>query len=770
MSRFEADGFLLTRHWRDTSQGIELTFWASSPSGPLRIVITEAEAVAFCSRDAKLDPNLVHGLRRKPLELSLLDGRPADALYFRNQRDLVSARQTLQELNLHLCESDIKPTDRYLMERFITGALRVSGEALERPGYLELINPYIQKSSYSPDLSFLALDVETAGLDGELYSIAVHNPDQSLVFMVGQGNSEDCEIPLRFFPDEKALLFEFFRWLRSNDPDLILGWNIVGFDIDYLERRCRQLEVPFIIGRGEEQSTVLGADGEGQVPVARIGGRVALDGIATLRTATWNLENYELDAVAQTFLGRGKLIAKQQSKIEEINRLFREDKQALAAYNLEDCRLVAEIFEATDLINFVVQRSQLTGLALDRPGGSVAAFDNLYLPRLHRKGHVAPDVGSVPDSGSSPGGYVMDSEPGLYDNVLVLDFKSLYPSIIRTFKIDPLGLAVPDEDDIAGFQQASFSRHNHILPELIDTLWQARDQAKRQNNTALSQAIKIIMNSFYGVLGASGCRFFDPRLASNITRRGHDIIIRSREFIEGQGHRVIYGDTDSLFVLLGAGHTEDQARVVGNDLVRGLNKWWKEAIEQEFRLASYLEVEFETHYIRFVMPTVRGDHKGTKKRYAGYVRKDSGDYEVIFKGLESVRSDWTPLAREFQRELYRRVFFNEPFKDYMQQTASKLMEGQLDHLLVYRKRIRRKLQDYKRNVPPHVQAARKQTNPDKWISYIITRNGPEPLDNNPSAPDYQHYMDRQLAPAADGILQFLGTSFEAITTAQLSMF
>src|SRR5690606_20821736 len=188
---------------------------------------------------------------------------------------------------------------------------------------------------------------------------------------------------------------------------------------------------------------------------------------------------------------------------------------SLAHYNLEDCRLVWDIFERARLVDFVVERQRLTGLSLDRLGGSVAAFDQLYLPRLHRSGFVAPSVGDVEGQHGSPGGYVMDSIPGLYRNVLVLDFKSLYPSIIRTYLVDPLGLAQPGDDPVRGFDGAEFARDGHILPELIRALWEARDRAKKDDNVALSQAIKIMMNSFYGVLGTPGCRFFDHRLVSS---------------------------------------------------------------------------------------------------------------------------------------------------------------------------------------------------------------------------------------------------------------
>ncbi|MCB1873378.1 MAG: DNA polymerase II, partial [Gammaproteobacteria bacterium] len=199
-------------------------------------------------------------------------------------------------------------------------------------------------------------------------------------------------------------------------------------------------------------------------------------------------------------------------------------------------------------------------------------------------------------------------------------------------------------------------------------------------------------------------------------------------------------------------------------------RWWDEQLQQEFKLESLLEIEFETHFIRFLMPTIRGAETGSKKRYAGSLRNRSGELELRFKGLESVRSDWTPLAQNFQRELYRRVFFGQPYREYVRATAKALNAGELDAQLVYRKRLRRRLDEYRRNLPPHVQAARKAKKVGRWVSYLITVNGPEPLDNLHSAIDYQHYADAQLAPAADGILHFVGDSFERLTANQLNLF
>ncbi len=766
------NALLLTRHWRDTAHGIELTFWAASDSGPLKLSYPGQQAVCFITADSELPrtSGQTIGLQRKPLKLTSLDGQPVDGLYFNQQRELQRLREYLSTTDKMLYEADIKPTDRFLMERFINLPFTLQGECIQRKGYWELINPQIRPASHIPALRYLSLDIETDGIHGEIFSIAYCGMGVDQILMQGQASDWESDLDILWYADEKALLKGFLERIACLDPDLILGWNLINFDLDYLERRCRNLQIPFTLGRGGEIATVLQPQQANQLRVASIPGRVALDGIDNLKSAFWSFASFELGNVAHELLGRTKLIESSEDKIAEIRRRFSEDRPALAAYNLEDCRLVEAIFQKTDLLNSIIQRSVMTGLSLGRQGGSVAAFDNLYLPRLHRAGVVAPDIGANQHHQSSPGGYVLDSQPGLYDNVLVLDFKSLYPSIIRTFCIDPWGMYQQVEDGIPGFLGAHFSRSGGILPEIIGELWTLRDKAKAEKNAPLSQAIKIIMNSFYGVLGSNGCRFFDPRLASSITRRGHEIIGLSRDWLEAEGYSVIYGDTDSVFVLLGPNHTEQQARETGRQLAAQLNDWWRDRLRQQFNIESALEIEFETHFIRFVMPTIRGAETGSKKRYAGYVRNRENGLELVFKGLESVRSDWTPLAKRFQRELYRRIFFNEPYEQYIKETVSALNAGELDQELVYRKRLRRPVAEYERNIPPHVQAAKKLGKDVRWIDYLITEQGPEPLQRHISPIDYQHYLDRQLSPVADGILYFIGDSFHRITDDQMTLF
>ena len=598
--------FLLIRQWRETTSGVELVFWAKAASGPIRIQITQQEAVCFAVRGHVAAPRA--GARSRPLELLTLEGALVDALYFPTQRALVDARRELRAAGVRLYESDVKPSDRYLMERFITGGPRITGEWEAHDGYRLYHNPRIASCDYRPDLSILSLDIETDADAGVLFSIGASTEMTAHVFLLRSSNWDsfehgariDDEVEHSVHHDELSLIEAFFSWLKDIDPDIIIGWNVIDFDLHFLERRCERLNLPFAFGRGRDRATLLEPTAPGGKRVARLHGRAVLDGIDTLRNAMWSFEDFGLDAVARELLGWGKLIEDESSdRIGEIKRLYREAPSELMRYNLEDCRLVEGIFEKTHLVDFSLERAELTGLALDRVGGSVAAFDSLYLPRFHRRGRVARDVEERPLDDLSPGGHVMDSEPGLFRNVIVLDFKSLYPSIIRTFLVDPLGLAEAGEDSVPGFKGGKFSRDAHILPGIIEHLWSVRDKAKRAGHVATSRAIKIIMNSFYGVLGTPACRFFEPRLASSITLRGHEIITKSRAFIESEGYRVIYGDTDSLFVLLDEAKAEKRCLALGSELAKRLTAFWSKRLKEEHRLDSYLEVELEAHYLRF---------------------------------------------------------------------------------------------------------------------------------------------------------------------------
>lgn len=782
-------GFLLTRHWRDTPAGTEVEFWLATDHGPQQLRLPPQTSVAFIPAEQRQRAELLlreeRHLELKTLPLTDFHHRPVLGLYCRQHRQLIKLEKLLKDGGVNVYEADIRPPERYLMERFITAPVWFNG----RPnGSGPLIDGQMKPApDYRPTLKMVSLDIETTA-HGELYSIALEGCGQRQVYMLGpaNGGNEPLDFELEYCTSRPQMLERLNQWLEWHDPDAIIGWNLVQFDLRVLQKHAERYQIPLRLGRGGNLLEWREHGFKQNHFFASAAGRLIIDGIEALKSATWNFPSFSLEYVAQALLGEGKSIDNPYQRMAEIDRRFAEDKPALARYNLKDCELVTRIFAKAELLTFLLERATVTGLAADRSGGSVAAFSNLYMPRMHRLGFVAPNLGEQPEE-HSPGGFVMDSQPGLYDSVLVLDYKSLYPSIIRTFLIDPVGLVEGmqhpgDADSVPGFRHARFSRGKHCLPAIVEQIWQGREAAKRKQNKPLSQALKIIMNALYGVLGSSGCRFFDPRLASSITLRGHEIMRQTRELIEAQGYQVIYGDTDSTFVWLRQPHSEQQAAQIGRALVQQVNHWWQQHLQQEFGLENALELEFETHYSRFLMPTIRGAEQGSKKRYAGLIARADGSEEMVYKGLETVRTDWTPLAQQFQQLLYQRIFKQQPYQDFVREYVSKTLNGDFDDRLVYRKRLRRKLDEYQRNVPPHVRAARiaddynrQQGRPLQyqsggWISYVMTVAGPEPLETQQSAIDYQHYLERQLQPVADAILPFLHDDFTTLVTGQMGLF
>ncbi|XXN63875.1 DNA polymerase II [Enterobacter ludwigii] len=780
-------GFLLTRHWRDTPTGSEVVLWLATDNGPQRLVLPAQESVAFVPEEFRAQTEaLIHGERHtrlQALELKDFRRRPVFGLYCRSNRQLQNLEKRLRENGISVYEADIRPPERYLMERFITAPVWFSGEMRGDSVVNARLKPH---PDYRPQLKWVSLDIETTQ-HGELYCIGLEGCGQRQVYMLGppNGDASTLDFELIYVDSRPQLLEQLNAWFERHEPDVIIGWNVVQFDLRVLQKHADRYGIPLRLGRQKHALEWREHGFKPGVFFAQATGRLIIDGIDALKSAFWDFPSFSLEAVSRQLLGEGKAIDNPWQRMEEINWRFANDKPALAKYNLKDCELVTRIFQHTAIMPFLLERATVNGLAVDRHGGSVAAFGHLYIPRMHRAGFVAPNLGEVAPE-ASPGGYVMDSRPGLYDSVLVLDYKSLYPSIIRTFLIDPVGLveglAHPDDvDSVPGFRNARFSRDTHCLPAIVEQIWQGREAAKRDNNKPLSQALKIIMNAFYGVLGTSACRFFDPRLASSITLRGHAIMQQTRELIEAEGFDVIYGDTDSTFVWLKGARSEAEAAAMGRHLAERVNGWWQQHLQSTYGLKSALELEYETHFSRFLMPTIRGAEQGSKKRYAGLIRSDSGE-RLVFKGLESVRTDWTPLAQQFQQNLYGRIFRGEPWQDYIRETVAQLLAGELDDRLVYKKRLRRALKDYERNVPPHVRAARladehnrKLQRPLQYqnggsIRYVMATAGPEPLEARNTPLDYDHYVTKQLQPVADGILPFVGDDFATLITGQLGLF
>ncbi len=763
-------GFILQPTYRVQNGKPEVHLYGTREDGASFCVVDDRVRPYFFVPAARATEVRALGVDVSPTELRSFDGDAVARVETVLPGDVPPLRQRLAAAGITCFEADLRFAYRYLIDRGLRAAIDIDGDATSNGGTVDgaapsrfgeiayvYRNPTLSPAHFVPQLKVLSLDIETDLRARHLYAIGLAGLGADRVLIVGPGPLRGAEC----FATERELLLRFFELLRELDPDVLTGWNVIDFDLTVLRALCIQHGIPFRLGRSADETLIQRDQGFTRDPRAIAPGRQVLDALALTRSAFIRLDDYKLETAAQAFLGRGKLITG-EGRGHEIEDAFRHDRQRLVDYNQRDAELVLEILAARRLVELAVSRSLLTGMQLDRVGASIASVDFLYLHELRRRGYVAPSVGGDYAGAEVAGGAVLDSAPGLFRNILVFDFKSLYPSIIRTFNIDPLTYVPPERRDGAADLihtpgGAAFRREPGILPDLVAHLWRERDAARTGADALGAHAIKILMNSLYGVLAATSCRFFSPAIANAITHTGQYLIHLAADEVRRLAYAVIYGDTDSLFVDVAA-DDETQALRRAEEIRVAVSAALVRRLREEFGLESFLELEFEKCYRRFFMPEVRSGAGGSKKRYAGLV---TGATEVVeFVGLEAVRRDWTPLAKRFQRELLDRVFHDRPVEEFIREFLADLRDGRLDALLSYKKAVRKRLAEYTRTTPAHVKAARKQQGPQQRIvEYVMTTAGPEPVDARQGALDYGHYVDKQIEPIADAVLRFLSIHF-----------
>jgi len=767
--RVNARGFILQASYRVVAGAPVIHLYGQLEGGGTFLVRDDRQRPHFYIRAAQAESARSLGISLgisalQPIERRTFDGAQVCRIEVAVPSDIPALRERLHRAGIETFEADVRFAVRYLIERGVKGGCEIEGEA--RPGTgirLEFDNPRLRPADVKVDPRVLAFDIETDAKAQRLLAISLYAPALDEVLIV-DGSDRSMPAHATRCADERTALDAFSERVREFDPDVLTGWNTIDFDLGVLERVAARLRHPLALGRDAGPIRLRKPEGYFGSGQASVPGRLVLDGIDLLRGAFVRMDDYSLDAVAREVLGEGKATKTEAGdRIEEIAHNYRHDLPAFSLYARTDARLAYQIVERLNLVPLAFARSRLAGMTPDRVAASIASFDFLYLSELAHVGIVAPTVRSSDSRvfAAQQGGYVLEPVPGLHRNVWVFDFKSLYPSIIRTFNIDPLSyVAAPAAGaDLIETPGGAFRREAAILPRLLDQLFPRREAAKRSGDEVASHAIKILMNSFYGVLGTPACRFYNPALANSITGMGRELLLWSKRWFEQAGLRVLYGDTDSLFVQAGI---DDPVRIreQGRELALALNVDIARHINERWRVPSRLELEFEKLYLKLFLPRARHSTRGASKRYAGLVRESKGD-SVEFIGMEVVRRDWTALAKQVQRELYQRLFTEQPVEAYLAEVVRQVRQGELDGLLVYRKNLRKDADEYTATTPPHVAAARKSTRSSgRLISYVMTTAGPEPVDNVQHPLDREHYVAKQIQPVAEPVLAALGLEFE----------
>ncbi|MCM2333486.1 MAG: hypothetical protein NDI82_06015, partial [Anaeromyxobacteraceae bacterium] len=490
----------------------------------------------------------------------------------------------------------------------LTGPVSIQGEASAgRRVDVVFLDPRLDPSGEAPPLAWLALDLETDRA-GAVVAASLAGPrGPGEVHLVGPplpGTEVVCH------PTEAALLGALAAGLRARDPDVVTGWNVVDFDLRVLAERCRALRVPFDAGRTPGDLEVRSLAGGRRA--AEVAGRAVLDAMRLVRASGLRLDDLSLDGVSQAVLGEGKTVSlRGDAKVAELERLRREEPARFCAYCLRDSELVLRILGRTGLDALTARRAALTGVSLDLAWTSIPAFERIYGAALRGRRVVPPERNEAEVSGAA-GGAVLEAEAGLFENVLVFDFRSLYPSLMRTFHVDPLAHARaearPGPDDLVAPNGARFARSEGILPAILARYAREREAAQRAGDETAAYVYKILQNSFYGVLGSPGCRYGRTELAGAITSFGQAFLREARDWFEARGHHVLYGDTDSVFVRSGLDDAADHAALtrLGGALAAALNAHLAARILREHGVESHLHMRCEKAYRRFLIPRLRG--------------------------------------------------------------------------------------------------------------------------------------------------------------------
>ncbi len=579
---------------------------------------------------------------------------------------------------------------------------------------------------------------------------------------------------VRYVNDEKDLFRNFAELLNELDIDIVSGYNSANFDIRYMIERAQALKIEFNISRFNGETKI---ERHGLVDKVKIGGRVHVDMYVVVKfisvvgaaESILKLNSYTLKNVYEA-VSNGKKRMVDKLGIYKLWDGSEDDLKELADYNLNDSEALHTVYDS--FIPIMIEMTKISGNSLSdicvSTSGQIVEFLLMRYSRMF--GEIIPNKPNeleIRKRVSAPieGAYVKTPEPGVYENLAIFDFRSLYPSIIISHNIDPSSLC---NDCIEYYESPlgyKFSKtRKSIIPTILKVMLDARAEVKKlykRNKDdimlgARSQALKIVSNSFYGYLGYARSRWYSRECASSTTAYGRKYIQETIASAEAAGFKVIYGDTDSVVMLLNDKSKDDAIR-----FVEGFNS----------KLPESMNLELEDFYRRgiFVGKKVEQSVTGAKKKYALV----SYDGYIKIRGFELVRRDWSRVARDTQKRVLEAIL-NDGSKEkalgIVKEIIDKLRAGQVPiEDLSIRSQLRKSIESYDTK-SPEVMAAKKAIEgklkkkdelEHAVISYVITKHGStisEKATLTEFAKDYdaEYYINNQLIPSIMRILKEIG--------------
>ncbi|OYT42533.1 MAG: DNA polymerase [Candidatus Aenigmarchaeota archaeon ex4484_224] len=706
-------------------------------------------------------------------------------IFVQNPRKISKVRDEIKEWEEveETYEYTINFYKRYLIDRKISpmSLILVDGEEKEKIGYIEIKANKIEvlKEIDEFKLRILAFDTEWVEEknDERIIMISLVSNDGKIKKVLTFKDWKDKPNYVEVLKNERDLILRFFEILKEYKPHFLVGYNSDGFDFARLKRKIEKYKIRKEVGVFKSELKFVR---RGRVSAAQIKGIVHIDlfiFVNHILAPTLKSEVLTLDEVAKELIGEGK----KEMEYKDMIEIWSTEKglTKLAEYNLQDSILTIKL--ANLLLPQIFEISRLVGeIPFDSSRYTYSQLVESYLVR--RAFEENRIILNPPKQEEKEirmmrlpykGAIVIEPKEGIYSNILVWDFRSLYPSIIVTHNISPETLncgheeckknQAPETKNYFCTKIEGFIPRN--LKKLIELRYQIKKELKEIPKESIEYkslynrqyALKIISNATYGYFGFVGARWYKAECGEAAAAWGRFYIKKVIEEAKKKGFEIIYGDTDSLFARIEA-KNEKELEEIGRKFTEEINS----------KLPGIIELEFRGLFKRGIFVSKEREKGGAKKRYA-LLAKD-GSIEI--RGFETVRRDWCELAKQIQRKVLEIILKEGNEKkavEVVRETIEKLKkrEVDIDDLVIY-EQLTRPLEEYEQ-IGPHVKAAKRLMEggisivEGMLIGYVIVKGSGSISDRAIPAQfvskedyDTDYYIHHQILPAALRVLKGLG--------------
>lgn len=683
----------------------------------------------------------------------------------------------------HVHEYDILFIRRYLLDKNITPLTLLRAEATplkerSKVPIFEISNIENIKEDTLLKPRILAIDIETYNPEGRHVLPETH----PIIMLAAYGDNFqrvitwkefDTDKDITFVNSEDKLIKSFIDLIEEYKPDIIAGYYSDGFDLPYIITRAKKYGISLNIGLDYSALRI----NRGNKPSVQTVGIVHLDILSFIRRVigrSMETNVYSLDAVAQELLHEPKHEVDMEKLAERWDK--NQDLEEYAVYNLKDAELtyrlslkifpnILELVKIVSLPLFDVPRMGFSQLVEWYIMKQAVVYNELFLnkPSYHQMQYRLDQ--------RAQGASVFEPKPGLYKDIVVFDFRSLYPSIIvsHNISLDILNCAccrgtelVPLEGKKYWYCKKNKGFVSVIIEDLISRRARIKEIIKKEEQPdalllARSEALKLLSNAFYGYLGFNPARWYCAECVASTTAYGRYYINKVIKKAREDGFEVLYSDTDSVFLLL-----EEKSEQDALQFMEGIN----------LDLPGLMELEFEGFYPAGLFVATKTSETGAKKRYALLDTKG----HIKIKGFESVRRNVSGIAKKMQEEVLR-IILRENDAEKAQQYVQKTIDDLRSHKLpvedmIIGTQLTKEIEQYE-NIGPHVAAAKRMKEqgrdvfPGSIVQFVIIKGKgkirdkvrlPEEVNQEDYDPEY--YINNQILPAVERILAVLGFSKE----------